>query len=577
MNNKSLESDSLRPIRHLYGECTSITRTDDEGWDLLLELMFDVSLEGFPLTPPVRSSKSVWEVAAKVLRKTGANALFAVGVAAHPVKDVGRDFLSVELPEILTGRDNVDINDAVRLYTEAMFCALKVLKKEYLPPMHALSVVKFASDLEKLVHQAARTGGRRPLLEALNTSLELQDFFVELLRGVENVHFSGPGSEVVLQFPFLVKDILSLVQETEAHTVMNYLGIRLIAETSPFLPHTEIVDFKSTLLYGKRQRDMLRWQLCVRTAEKALSPLVLVSVLEEFKVIASPALLSSVTLELFQGILHEINTSSYFDADSEQAARGFLSTTNLRILRPDWINDAALLKHYILGLPPTANRSGLQYFVESQEHTLLASLVRSSSQRWARSVFTTNCWTELTPPTIYVPLLTFNITHGYGGSVDEEQLFSRAGPRLTECILDLIFDHAAATTNNSQPWLSKQSKARLLSAEMCIIGDYAGQPMPQYRRMRDFLAVHFAYALFRKRTRGKAETLRIGGDKVLSKHQLFFVNIMLEACEMKAQLGRTRSKAGQDWITALRNANDFADAYGCRLGSPMNAKNKCVL
>ncbi|KAH7966315.1 hypothetical protein HPB49_015281 [Dermacentor silvarum] len=201
MINKSLASDSLQPIRHLYDKCISITRIDDEGWDPLLELMFDVSLEGFPLTPPVRSSKSVWEMAAKVLRKTGASALVAVGVAAHPVKDVGRDFLSVELPEILTGGDNVDDNDAVHLYTEAMFCALKVLKKEYLPPVHALSVVKFASDLEKLVHQVALTGGRSPVLEVLNTSLELQDFFVELFRGVENVHFSGPGSEVVLQFP----------------------------------------------------------------------------------------------------------------------------------------------------------------------------------------------------------------------------------------------------------------------------------------------------------------------------------------------------------------------------------------
>ncbi|KAH7966314.1 hypothetical protein HPB49_015280 [Dermacentor silvarum] len=357
---------------------------------------------------------------------------------------------------------------------------------------------------------------------------------------------------------------------------MNYLGIRLIAETSPFLPHTEIVDVKSTLLYGKRKRDVPRWQLCVRTAEKALSPLVLVSVLAEFKAAASPALLSSVTLELFQGILHQINASSYFNTDSGHDIRGFLSTTNLRILRPNWMNDAALLERYILGLPPTANRSGLQYYVQSQEHTLLASLARSSSQRWARSVFTTNCWIELTPPTIYVPLLTFNITHAYGGSVDEEQLFSRAGPRLAECVLDLIFDYAAATKNNGQQCLSKETTKRLLNVDMCI-GDSAGDPMPLFKRVRDFLAVKYAYALFRKRTMGKARMLRLGGDKMLSKHQLFFVNIMLEACEMTAQLGRTRSKAGQNLITALRNANHFANAYGCRLGSPMNAKKKCAL
>ncbi|KAH7961579.1 hypothetical protein HPB52_010696 [Rhipicephalus sanguineus] len=185
----------------LYDKCVSVARTDEEGWDPILELMFDVSLEGFPLTPPVRSSKSVWEMAAKVLRRTGSSAIFGVGVAAHPLKDVGRDFLSVELPDMLTGSDDVDINEATRLYTEAVFCALKVLKKEYLPPIHALSVVKFACDLEKLVRRIVLAGGGRPVVEVLNASSELLSFFTELLRGVENVPFSGTGSVVVLQFP----------------------------------------------------------------------------------------------------------------------------------------------------------------------------------------------------------------------------------------------------------------------------------------------------------------------------------------------------------------------------------------
>ncbi|KAL1431177.1 hypothetical protein MTO96_014560 [Rhipicephalus appendiculatus] len=574
INNESLESHSLRPIRQLYDKCVSVVQTEEDGWDPILELMFDVSLEGFPLTPPVRSSKSVWEMAAKVLRKTGSKAIFGVGVAAHPLKDVGRDFLSVELPEMLMSSDDVDINDATHLYTEAMFCALKVLKKEYLPPVHALSVVKFASDLEKLVRRVVLTGAGRPVVQVLNASSELLSFFTELLRGAENVPFRGTGSQVVLQFPSVVKDAISLVRETEAHTVMNYLGIRLIAETSPFLPRTEMVDFERTLLYGKRKVDVPRPQLCVRMIEKAMSPLILDSVISELTVDVSPALFSSITRELFKGIMQQINASSYFDPDSQDAIQRLMSRIELRVLRPNWINDPALLERYIDGFSAAANRSGLHYYAESHEHTFMASLGRSSLQRWMRPVFTTNCWVDLAPPTIYVPLLAFNITHTYNLGVDEQQL-SRLGRRLAECVLHLIFDYASAMTNDRQRWLSEQSEKRLLSGEICINAS-AGEP--PFSRVRDIMAVHHAYALFRERSKGKeAQMLRLGGDRVLSWPQLFFVNLMLEACETSARLGRTRSKVGQKWITALSNADDFADAYGCRLGSPMNAHKKCAL
>ncbi|KAH7962835.1 hypothetical protein HPB52_018140 [Rhipicephalus sanguineus] len=574
INNESLESHSLRPIRQLYEKCVSVARTDEEGWDPILELMFDVSLEGFPLTPPVRSSKSVWEMAAKVLRRTGSSAIFGVGVAAYPLKDVGRDFLSVELPEMLTGSDDVDINEATRLYTEAVFCALRVLKKEYLPPIHALSVVKFACDLEKLVRRIVLAGGGRPVVEVLNASSELLSFFTELLRGVENVPFSGTGSVVVLQFPSAVRDTVNLVRETEVHTVMNYLGIRLIAETSPFLPRTEMVDFESTLLYGRRKADVPRPQLCVRMIEKALSPLILVSVLSELPIGASPALFSNITRELFKGILHQISTSSYFDTDSQDAIQTLMSTVELRVLRPNWINDPTLLERYIDGFSSSANRSGLQYYVESHEHTFMASVGRSSLQRWMRPVFTTNCWIELAPPAIYVPLLAFNIIPTYGVGVDEQQL-SRLGRRLAECVLHLIFDYTFAMTNDRQRWLSEHSEKRLLGAEICINAS-AGEP--PFRKVRDIMTVHYAYALFRERSKRKeAQILRLGGDRVLSWRQLFFVKLMLEACETSAHLGRTRSKAGQKWTTALRNGDDFADAYDCRLGSPMNAHKKCAL
>ncbi|KAK8780324.1 hypothetical protein V5799_018334 [Amblyomma americanum] len=569
----SNESGGLRLIRNLHDKCMSIIRTDDEGWNPLLELLYDVSLEGFPLTPPVRSSKSVWEIAAKVLRKTGAATLLSVGVASHPSRTAGPDLLSVGPPEMLTASGRVETNEVIRLYTEAVFTAIKALKKDYLPPLHALSIVKFASDLEQL-GQLVLDGESIPEIQVLKSSPYLLNFFAELLRDVEDIPFSTLSSEVVVESSDLVNSIYSLVHDTDTHTVMNYIGVRLMIEVSPFLPYTDMIDFKSTLLYGRRPSDVSRWQLCVRAVEKALVPLVLVSVLEDVKQHASLAIFSDLSRELFQGFNREIQASAYLDTASKDAVGNLLSMTALRVLGPDWINDEAVVEHHVLSFPSTTNRSSLESYVTNHEYTFLASLKRSSSQRWPRSVFTTNCWSGLSPPTLYVPLLVFNITRIYTGFIDEEQLM-RAGPRMARCVFDMVFVLAAAAANSSNQWLSEQSAMGLLRAETCM-NTSVERSSHRFRHVRDVLSVQTAYALFQKKFRDKMQALALDEERVLSDRQLFFVNLMMQSCEKTGQQDRAPPKAGRDVAAALRYAQDFSEAYECRLGSAMNAK-KCAL
>ncbi|KAH9370120.1 hypothetical protein HPB48_015125 [Haemaphysalis longicornis] len=572
---ESAESSYIVPVKTLYEKCVDIERTEAEGWNPLLELLFEVSLAGFPLTPPIRSSISVWETAGKLLRKTGANALLTVNVASHPTNIGPQDFLSVGPAERLTASDGVDAREANRMYTAAVFSAIKVLNKAYLPQAHAFSVVRFASELEKLGEQVGN-GAALAELRVLTTSPPLREFFGGLLRGPNLVAFGHPSSHILVQFPAVVNRTIELVEQTEAHTVMNYLGVRLMMETSPFLPRTEFTDIGSTLLYARRRQNVPQWQLCIRAVEKALFPSLLASLLTDLNLKTKIATFADVITDIFEALLRVIDSSPYFDAASAGVIRDLLSGTPFRIIAPDWLSDTRLVEHYVTNIPlPAANQSGLESYANSHEYTFLASIARPSSQRWTRSALSTDCWHELDPPTIYVPALVFNVTHAHVPISDAQQSL-RIGPRLIKCIFDLVFEVTYAPSSSGEPRLSEHTLQQLRRIENCLDAS-VGETAMRFTRVRDLLAAHFAYKLFLNSGRSKVKALRLGDKRVLSERQQFFVYLMLQACEKSTLMEQGASKAGSDLTVALRNANDFAEAYACKFGSAMNLHGQCPL
>ncbi|KAH7962516.1 hypothetical protein HPB52_016637 [Rhipicephalus sanguineus] len=573
LRNASQTTRSLQPLQDLYGKCMDVKRTEDEGWNTLLELIFNVSLEGFPLTPPVRRSISVWKAAAKVLRKTGSCALLSAGVGYHPwaLKDV----VSVGAPELLTAKGGMDINEAVRLYTMAAFSATKTLKKDFLPPSLALSVVKFATEIEKLAELTLEKS--RPVPYVLGSVPEVMDFVAEVFAGVKETPSCEADSDVLIVSPALVSKMLEIVKGAETHTVMNYLGVRLMIETSPFIPHSDLTDVYGALLYGKRRNAPPRWQLCIRVVEKALFPLVYFSLFTDLKLHVSVRRFVDLTREIIAEFARGINASSYFGNVSKAAIRNVISNTRLRVLGPDWLTDPALVDSFADKTPPiTGSRRALESYVATYEYTFLDTLKRGSAQRWAHPTFSANCWYEHSTRTIYVPILVFNVTHAFDHTIDALQL-SRAAPRLHRCVFDALLSEADST-NISDYWLTEGTRIKLQELESCF--DVAAhKALPSFGRLRDSLAARLAYAHFQRsvKTSDRVLALRLQRGHVLNEARLFFVYLMLQTCENSGRLDTPGIvHAGQQWIIALRNGDDFADAYNCSVGTAMNPSSKCI-
>ncbi|KAL3184364.1 hypothetical protein MRX96_022971 [Rhipicephalus microplus] len=123
-----------QPLKFLHDECMNLRRIDYEGMEALMDLMAQVSLKGFPLqTTPTGNNISVWKTAAKLLRKTGTAALLTMSVASHPEVN-NMEVVALGVPECLTSSGRVEFSEVIRLYTEALFSASKIVKREYVPP-----------------------------------------------------------------------------------------------------------------------------------------------------------------------------------------------------------------------------------------------------------------------------------------------------------------------------------------------------------------------------------------------------------------------------------------------------------
>ncbi|CAN8027919.1 unnamed protein product [Ixodes persulcatus] len=438
-------------MRGLVDQCVTGNHTKEKVWNPLLELMASLSLEGFPLTPPARKDLSVWKTAAKLLRKTGVAAFFSVAVSSHPYNS--KDIASLELPKALSSIEGIGIRDVIQMYTSATFASVKALKKNFIPPVHMLNVVRFASELERLYQ--LYSGDRSFQISKLAYISPANEFLREVFDGVPHSVFSQ-DSEVYIQSPYFFSNVVGLVQKTAPHTVMNFLGVRTMIQMSPFLPQSDLLDVYSSILYSAPRTSVPRWKLCLRTVEKAIPSLFLRSSLADIDLHGSAARFTELVSEIAQEFIRGTDTAALFSDSSKAAIRSIINNTDFKVLSTSWIKDNDRFNDYV-GATPSLHSNCLDSYLAAHEHSFLAGLTRSSSERWSQSTFSTNCWSERGPRTIYIPMLVFNITLAFAKDINAFQL-ARAGVRIGRCIFDMLLSEINSA-DPSQQWLDEDARS----------------------------------------------------------------------------------------------------------------------
>ncbi|XP_040063595.1 neprilysin-1-like [Ixodes scapularis] len=572
LQNRSEQSGMILPLQSLFDQCVNVSRIEVAGWGPLLEVMFHVSLEGFPITPPVRSSVSVWRMAARILRKTGAAALLSVGVVSHPW-NTSSDIASLGPPEALVTIAGIDMNEAIRHYTIGAFSSLRALRKEFLPPVYTLDIARFASDLERLFQQKTNIFNFK--VEKIDSGSPLYSFLSEVFAGVPNAIYSGPESEILIYNPDFVFSLVELVQKTETHTVMNFLGVRLMVQTSALLPQSELVDVFSSLVYGKLRAGLPRWKLCLRVVENALTPLFHFLALVHFSLHMPAEKISELVSEIVEAFSRGMDQAAYLNNASKIAIRHLITKTQFKVLGAFWMNDKSLLNEYIRKIPSNFSTTALDTYVLTFEYNFLSTLTRSSYERWSHTAFSTNCWFERHPRTIYVPMLLFNSTLALDNRTDSFQL-SRAGVRVGRCIFEMLLSETDAVEDSGQ-WLNEETKLKLNEVLRCLGDKDIGQEM---KKLPEVSATHFTLSHFQKIVKSSAEELRLtlARNEDFGAGKLFFVYLALQSCEKKTAKTELRLPGRETFFNdALRQEPGFHEEFNCSTGSSMYPTHQCVL
>ncbi|XP_075725008.1 membrane metallo-endopeptidase-like 1 [Rhipicephalus microplus] len=384
-------------------------------------------------------------------------------------------------------------------------------------------------------------------------------------------------SDVLVSSPNIIRRIIQLVESTELHTAINYLALRFMIQVSAFIPNTGLAQVFYTFLTARPTMTSPRWKICLRAVEQALAPLMYASYFTYQNLHASSSQFADFVGEAAQEFLRGVDDSSYFTAFSKAAFRDVLSKTHFRVLGPPWVSESSAMEAYIQTLPAIRPaHTALQSYTAVYEASFLYSLSRGFSQQWTRSIFATECWHELNPRTLYVPLLTFNETLWSHPDTQSLQV-SRAGFRVQECILEMLLGHTAFANDHLQWWLDEATKHKLESSEACL-NRIAGrgnirEPLAIVKRS---LSVRLAYEQFQRSVNasGSGLTLSLPNGKLLTAKQLFFVLLVLQSCESRPAEDAAPSSE-LEWNAALGNDPELSVAFGCPRGSTMNPARKC--
>ncbi|KAH9370085.1 hypothetical protein HPB48_001962 [Haemaphysalis longicornis] len=575
LENKSESAESLQPLRDLMDKCMDDRQIESDGWNSLLELLHNNSAGGFPVTPPVRGSVSVWQVAGYYLRKTGTSCLLGVSTAAHP-STASHDILLVSPPELLCGSGGVPINDAMKLYSDAISSIVRALQKQYIPTEHLLSIARFAGELEKVAVEGAEKTNF--LLLKPKVSSPIGRFLSGVFNGTPLANFSLPGSDVLISSPNVVTKILELVERADVPTVLNFLSIRLMVQLSPFIPHADLTDFYGAFLRGRSKSQLPRRKLCLLAVEKALFPLVYVSYFTARNLRVPATRFTRLVGEAAREFSREVDESSLFSAYSKIAIRNVLSSTQFKVLGPNWISESGAVGRYLRALPTVRSpHTALDSYTALYEATFLDSMSHGCSQRWGRSIFATHCWHRRHPRAVFVPLLLFNVSLWDDASTQSLQI-ARVGFRVQMCIFDMLLEESDSPAGEQPHWLDDATKENLDRAESCLQRSLGVPMQERLGILKRNLAARIAYKHFQNNRANSATplTLRLSNGRRLTAAQMFFISLMMQYCESRPSADEASWSTRLEWNVALQHQHEMLEAFSCPNDSSAGLSRRCT-
>ncbi|XP_047519759.1 neprilysin-4-like [Pieris napi] len=609
---------SVLKAKALYRTCIDTDKMEAEGIKPIQALLTSLGLP--PRPPSTVSTNFTWEdVSAKVRRRLGLNVLISVQVA-EDVRNTSRNRVVIE--QVTPG-----FSERYLLQPEQFGQELEQYRK-YIKEM--ITIVDPDTDAEKFANEIIETSQS---LARIMTPMEVRRSGTHLFHDVSVSQFvqgtgAGPAewSEhdwdkylklvfsntsvelqphedrlIVMDLPYLQK-LATLLSTTEPVLIERFIWWSVFSTVSPMtLTSFRELGFEfSRAVYGLRARAP-RWKTCTANVNAnfglALSYLYVNQHFDNASRIKAIEMVEDVREAFGQTVRH----LEWMDGSTRDRTLRKLRAIRNFVGFPAWLLEKAKLdRHYEKAEVIEGNlfETFLKLTNAAVEKSFKSLREKPDRNRWVATATTVNAFYSATlnsvtfPAGILQPPFYGNgieaINYGSIGAIMGHEVthgFDDQGRRYDE-------------EGNLRQWWSAATLEHYHGKVQCIIEQYSKyhmQQLPNYtvhgfntqgENIADnggIRAALDAYSLYAKR-HPVADRMRLPALPQYTPRQLFFLGFAQVWCG-NSTVGALKSKMVEGVhspnkirvIGTLSNSKEFAEAWQCPSGSPMNPQHKCVL
>ncbi|XP_077511724.1 neprilysin-1-like [Amblyomma americanum] len=609
MANKSLPTTK---IFALLKACEDTDSIDMKGFGPLRNVFRHLYLDRWPLAagsaPPPESGPEpdLEEITGMLVRDLAIHPFAHVSVSADAT---GAVTLQIDEPELsLTRHRYFDVSFDLAGYRQLVTDALNFVNERN----DSLSLAAEIVDLEQqLAEGMDGTSGWLPesaqfevvtldeLLTADNWSWAA---FLSAL--FDDDHAVTGNATVIVKSPKFLEKLMKILETTTRHTLLNYLGYRVMCALAAFLPtraqSLAKLQWERELGYSELPE---RWRVCLRSVD-AVMALTMHSL--HFEHYAKKNSLNFKNhFAKFTGVVSAF--SSFFSdyaksrIDDYAVCNYKLEKLHLESFAPNISKTLNIDMSFYDGVPFVEEGNALEGYYVARSHVSRAlwdAALNGTDFGWKRSVFDLSCTYDSSKNIFELPLSLFHEPFFYNDDTlpfDDPRVTFRIGRELAKICPQngIMYD----SERDRAVWQEPPGGTNgTMSDDMrCLVEQYANFTVRELNltldgmstlpeNILDNMVLPPIYEAYREAHASSLKEHTIHHIDGTAFNQVFFLSFALGLCEnmdkvaLRDMVLEGRVSPGRFRVNAaLMNFNKFGKIFGCAPGTPMNPLRKCTV
>lgn len=616
----AVDGSVTKLVYNWYASCMDQQERDDLGAQPLADLLHSILGEAFNPFVPIFFTDLKWEledVLATVHRRLGVFPLFTMSLGADPRNSSSPTRLAIEKSEPLIKSHDVHLTakehatKILKAYYTLMGNLAYLLGEFYYQfpasiKEEILQILYLEAEIVKIIQEASKES------ESEITMWTLRDFqrevpgfdwwryFSKLTEGLGNQTFSD-SEAVFVESPSFLKKLVMLLNSAKVTKgiLANYIAWTIVYSHAAYLSsgfHDAYMEYAREA-YGIQKSSPL-WRRCIRGTDESLDMGVSNLFIKGSGFTnESIAHANDMVQHIRQAFIDNLETVNWMDSATKEAAKEKAEAILQQIGYPKFILNETLLEEYFEGMTVDPKRLFQNRLVEKgirMKNTLLFRGNPQSRFEWEMRPTEINAYYSPNGNKIVVPagILRSPFFHiEYPHAENFGAIGFVVGHELTHGfdVTGAMFDKEGNLAN----WWSQTSFHNFQAREECLVKQYSADCSVQGHKLdgkktlgentADNGGLKLAYKAYKKWQTSKDHDTILPNLNV-TLDQLFFLSFAQIWCEKStpgyalSDLATNVHSPGKCRVEeTLRNNVDFARAFKCKVGLPMNPINKCQI